>query len=305
MKCLKPRCYRAPSQKSAGRYRPRAPSHPARRRHPDVISSHRNALVKRIRKLQQKKYREKEGAFFVEGIRIVLTALEQNAPVQTLVYAPDLLTSETALAVLEAQKQAGRDVVAMTADVFQTLSGRDNAVGLGAILQARLLPLSAISVEPNAILVALDRISDPGNLGTIIRTVDAVGGAGVILVGSTTDPFHPTAMRASMGALFNMPLSTVEEPRELLGWARRHNMQIVATSAHAPHSFWQAPYQTPLLVLIGSEGEGLDPALQDIADLSVSIPMHGVASSLNVAVATGLILYEVRRSLSEPGSLSP
>lgn len=270
-----------------------------------MISSHRNALVKRIRKLQQKKYREKEGAFFVEGIRIVLTALEQNAPVQTLVYAPDLLTSETALAVLEAQKQAGRDVVTMTADVFQTLSGRDNAVGLGAILQARLLPLSAISVEPNAILVALDRISDPGNLGTIIRTVDAVGGAGVILVGSTTDPFHPTAMRASMGALFNMPLSTVEEPRELLGWARRHNMQIVATSAHAPHSFWQAPYQTPLLVLIGSEGEGLDPALQDIADLSVSIPMHGVASSLNVAVATGLILYEVRRSLSEPGSLFP
>lgn len=267
-----------------------------------MISSPRNALVKRVRKLQQKKYREQEGAFFVEGIRIVLTALEQGAPVQTLIYAPELLTSATALAAIEEQQRRGQEVVAVTAGVFQTLSGRDNAVGLGAIIGARLTPLHALQITADSFVVALDEISDPGNLGTIMRTVDAAGGAGVLLLGASTDPFHPTAVRASMGAVFTVPLATATEAHEALRWARQRKMQVVATSARASHSFWEAPYQTPALILFGSEGAGLSPELQAEADLAVSIPMHGVASSLNLAVAAGLVLYEVRRKLPPAGS---
>lgn len=263
-----------------------------------MISSHRNALVKRIRKLQQKKYREREGAFFVEGIRIVLTALEQNAPVETLVFAPELLTSDVALAMVEEQKGLGRDVVAVTASVFESLSGRDNAVGLGAVIRASVLDPSDLRIRNQDIIVALDEISDPGNLGTIIRTVDAAGGAGIILLGSSTDPFHPTAIRASMGAVFNVPLATMDGARSLLPWARQRGLQIVATSARAAHSFWQAPYQTPALLLFGSEGEGLSAEIQAEADLAVSIPMYGVSSSLNLAVAAGLLLYELRRGSS-------
>lgn len=260
-----------------------------------MISSHRNALVKRIRKLQQKKYREREGAFFVEGIRIVLTAIEQNAPVETLVFAPELLTSDVALAVVEEQKRLGRDVVAVTASVFESLSDRDNAIGLGAVVRASVGTPAELGAGNQDIVVALDEISDPGNLGTIIRTVDAAGGAGVILVGNSTDPFHPTALRASMGAVFNVALARMESPWELVPWARQRGMQIVATSARADHSFWQAPYERPVLLLFGSEGEGLSAEIQAEADLAVSIPMYGVSSSLNLAVAAGLLLYELRR----------
>ena len=260
-----------------------------------MISSHRNALVKRIRKLQQKKYRELEGAFFAEGIRVVLTALEQEAPVETLIYAPDLLTSEAALNALWEQRAAGRDVVSVTADVFQALSGRDNAVGLGAVVRARVGLLDDLVVNDRDVVVALQDISDPGNLGTIMRTVDAAGAAGIILLGQSTDPFHPTAVRASMGAVFSVPLAALDEALNLLPWARRRGLQIVATSAHAAQSFWGAPYRLPTLLLFGSEGQGLSAQMSSQADLAVSIPMSGVSSSLNLAVAAGLMLYELRR----------
>lgn len=261
-----------------------------------MISSHRNPLIKRVRKLQQKKYREREGAFFVEGIRVVLTALEQGAPVETIIYAPEMLTSDIALAKLAEQKAQGHDVIAVTTDVFQSLSGRDTAMGLGAVITARLQALDDFTVGNQSLLVALDSISDPGNLGTIVRTVDAAGATGIILLGKSTDPFHPAAVKASMGAIFTVPVSTLDNVPALILWAKRHGLQTVATSAHASHSFWSAPYQLPLLLLLGSEGEGLPADVQAQADLAVSIPMHGISSSLNLAVAAGLLLYEVRRS---------
>ncbi|HZD11657.1 MAG TPA: RNA methyltransferase [Candidatus Binatia bacterium] len=265
-----------------------------------LISSHRNAVVKRVRKLQQKKYRQREGAFFLEGIRVVLAALEQRAPVEMLIYAPELLTSNLALQAIEEQRALGREVVATTADIFRSLSGRDNPVGLGAVVSARIEALESLHVSQRDIYVAVEDISDPGNLGTIVRTVDAVGGAGLILVGQTTDPFHPTAVKASMGALFNVPVTAVESLDELWPWAQEYRLQTIATSAHAAQSFWEAPYRLPALLLFGSESEGLSSAVQQRADLAVVIPMMGISSSLNLAVAAGMLLYELRRVSSFP-----
>lgn len=267
-----------------------------------MISSHRNPLVKRIRKLQQKKYRQREGAFFVEGIRIVLTALEEGAAVETVVVAPDLLTSQTALAAIEAQQALGRDVVTVTGDVFQSLSGRDNARGLGAVIRAGFPTLDSLDVERGDIYVALENVSDPGNLGAIVRTVDAAGATGLLLAGESTDPLHPTALRASMGAIFRVPVVEVTGIVPLLAWAGQRGMHTVATSAHATRSFWEAAYRTPLLLLFGSEGQGLSEALLAQADQAVSIPMFGISSSLNLAVAAGLLLYEVRRGTPRPGA---
>jgi TrmH family RNA methyltransferase len=267
-----------------------------------MITSHRNPLVKRIRKLRQKKYRQREGAFFIEGIRVVLTALEQGAPMDTIVYAPDLLTSNVALEAVEAQRAAGQAVVAVSADVFGSLSERENPVGLGAVVNVELHRLERLPVVPESIYVAAEALSDPGNLGTILRTMDGMGAAGLILVGETTDPFHPTAVKASMGALFSIPVAETDSFERLWAWAAAHGVQTVATSAHARQRYWDAGYRFPVLLLLGSEGEGLSPALLQRADLAVSIPMHGTGSSLNVAVAAGLLLYELRRQASSATS---
>lgn len=267
-----------------------------------VISSRQNALIKRVRRLQQKKYRVREGVFFVEGIRVVLTALELAAPVETVIYAPELLTSDVALQAVEEFKVQGGKVAKVTAEVFQSISARDNARGLGAIISARVKAPADFSVHDDDIFVAIEDVSDPGNLGTIVRTVDAVGAAGVIMVGQSTDPFHPTALRASMGALFSVPVAVAGTFDDVWLWAREQRLQTIATSAHARQTFWDAGYRLPALLLLGSEGEGLSEEVQARADLTVAIPMHGVSSSLNLAVAAGLLLYELRRVSDAAGN---
>lgn len=263
-----------------------------------MITSHQNSLVKRIRRLERKKYRQEEGAFFVEGIRVVLSGLERSAPVEVLVYAPDLLTSDVAWEAIGRHEAAGGETVAVSGDVFRSFSGRDNPAGLGAVVSTRLYALDALPVSAGAILVAASDVGDPGNLGTIVRTMDGMGAAGLILVGQTTDPFHPTAVKASMGTLFNVPVAQVASMETVWAWAAQRDLFTVATSARAPHNFWEASYGFPALLLLGSEGEGLPAQMIERADLAVTIPMLGTASSLNLAVAAGLLLYELRRRQS-------
>jgi RNA methyltransferase, TrmH family len=260
-----------------------------------MITSFSNPLVKQIKRLRQKKYRQEEGLFFIEGLRVVLTAVEQSAPLESLVYAPELLTSEVARQVIIEQQAQGVRCVSVAAAVFQAISERDNPAGLGAVVQAGWRPLHELPVTATAVYVALFDISDPGNLGTILRTLDATGASALILVGETADPFHSTAVKASMGALFTVPISQVSGAPTLLDWAGRHGIQTVATSAKATASYWAASYRRPLLLLMGNEGEGLPAAVMAAAGQSVTIPMSGTVSSLNLAVATSLLLYELRR----------
>lgn len=260
-----------------------------------MITSHRNPLVKRIRGLERKKQRQEEGAFFVEGIRVVLSALERGAPVELLVYAPELLTSDVAWQAIQQFEATGGATAVVSGEVFRSFSQRDNPAGLGAIVSARLHPLESLPVTPEAIFVAASDVGDPGNLGAILRTMDGVGAAGLILVGQTTDPFHPTAVKASMGTLFNVPIAQAPGMEALWEWAKRQGLFTIATSARAPRSFRDPGYRFPALLLLGSEGEGLPAGVIARADRAVSIPMHGTASSLNLAVAAGLLLYELQR----------
>ena len=269
-----------------------------------MITSFRNPLVKRIKKLKQKKYRQREGAFFVEGVRVVLSALERGAPVETIVVAPELLTSQVAWEAVAAQQAQGAEVREVSGEVFESFAERDNPVGLGAIVGVRLRDLDALPAGPGDIFAALFDVGDPGNLGTVVRTLDGVGAAGLILVGQTTDPFHPTAVKASMGALFNVPVAEAETIEPVWHWAEDRGLHTVATSAHAQEPYWDAVYELPALLLLGSEGEGLPAEVLAEAEQAVTIPMYGASSSLNLAVAAGLLLYEVRRQieLDERGS---
>ena len=258
-----------------------------------MITSHQNPLIKQIKRLQQKKYRLQEQAFFVEGLRVVLTAVEHKAPIQTLIYAPDLLTSDIARQMLAEQANAGRSCIPVSSEIFTAISGRDHPAGLGAIIQTTWPALDSLTVQPADLWLALVEISDPGNLGTILRTADSFGAAGVILVGSTVDPSHPTTVKASMGSLFTIPLAQTENPGNLFRWAAQNQMQTIATSAKATQSLRQTAVRRPILLILGSEGEGLPATILSAADLQLTIPMQGTTTSLNLAIAAGILLYEL------------
>ncbi len=269
----------------------------------DTITSAQNPLVKRIRRLGQRKARREEGAFFIEGPRSFLAAVDAEAVIETAVVAPELLRSQPCYAALDHLRAQGVPVATLSGELFTRLAARERPAGIGAIVATRSTTLDGLLATDRAaagLYVALVDAADPGNVGTVLRTLDAAGGSGLILIGQSTDPYHPTAVKASMGSLFAVPLCEVDVPAAALRWARHGGLQVVATSAHAQKPLWEAPLRRPLLLLMGSEREGLDPAALAAADLAVTIPMVGTATSLNLAVATSLLLYELVRRERSP-----
>ncbi len=260
-----------------------------------MITSFSNPLIRQIKKLRQKKYREQEQLHFAEGLRVVLSAIETGAGIETLVYSPELLTSERALEMLAEQEAAGTRCEGISASLFQSISGRDNPVGLAAVVRSQWLSISEFQVNQADIFVALMNVGEPGNLGTIFRTADAAGVAGLILVDKTVDPYHPTTLKASMGTLYSMPFAQLEESQQLFEWATARGLQIIATTAKYGTPYRQVEYRRPSLLIMGSEREGLDDKILKRADQIVTIPMKGRASSLNLAAATAIILFEMTR----------
>ena len=170
------------------------------------IESAANPLIKRIRALEHRKAREEQGAFVVEGIQQVWQAVEGGAAIETLIVAPDLLTSAPARTMIEQQRAAGTPIAEVSAALYERVAAREHPSGLAAIVRITRRDLNALAVTPASLFVGLHEIGNPGNLGTILRTVDAVGGHGVVLIGETTDPYHPNAVRASVGTLFRIPV---------------------------------------------------------------------------------------------------
>lgn len=266
-----------------------------------MITSSTNPLIKRIKRLDQRKARREEGAFVVEGVHNFLAAVETGAVIQTAVYSSGLLTSEKCYDAFRLLENKKVSVVEVSAEVFRSISERENPAGIVAILTAPKPTLDQLIPPPQRlILVALLDPADPGNVGTILRTLDAVGGAGLILVGQSTDPYHPTAVKASMGAVFTIPTVELEWLDTVFDWAKEQKITVVATSAHAQLRYWDVGYPDRVLFLMGSERHGLPALAVACADLAVQIPMFGSVSSLNLAMATGLLLYEKCRQSSNP-----
>jgi RNA methyltransferase, TrmH family len=261
----------------------------------DLISSAANPVVKRMRLLGDRKHRRREGAFVVEGIQPVWQAAEAGAELEVIVVAPGLLGDSPAAEMVARQERAGVRVARVTSDLFARVSARDGPSGLAAIVRARVPGLATLAVTPDSVFAALYEVGSPGNLGTIIRTANAAGAAGVVLVGPATDPFDPAAVKASMGALFTTPVAHAKTPAEFFAWAAGSGVTVVTTSAKAEVSFWAASYPRPAAFLFGAEGAGLPADVLAAGNLQVRIPMTGTAESLNLAVAAGLLLYQARR----------
>lgn len=261
-----------------------------------LISSTSNPTIKAIRSLRTRKGREQQGQFWVEGIRLVAEAAQQAAAIELLVVAQDLLTSQFALDLVAELTHEGVPCLHVTSAVFASLSAKDGPQGLGAVVRQGWYDLSW-EFSPSEVWVALAEVQDPGNLGSIMRTADAVGCKGVILIGNCTDPYDPAAVRGSMGSLFALKLVKTSEA-DFIKWKSTANVSVIGTSGAAKYHYRQIQYQQPLIVLSGSERQGLSPALIAACDQLASIPMVGRADSLNLAVATSVVLYEVFEQLN-------
>lgn len=265
-----------------------------------VVTSAANPVVKRIRQLADRKHRRRQDAFVVEGLQPVWRAVSAGRQLEAVILAPELLTNPAALDMVAGLERDGVAVTRVSAELFRRLSDRDGPAGLAAIVRGGIGSLDQLSVASNSVFVALHELQNPGNIGTIIRTADAAGATGVMLLGNTADPLAPAAIKASMGSLFAVPV-VAAEPAELLTWAGGHGVRLVALSGGAAAELWSAPLPRPVIILLGNEGAGLPDALLAAADTAVRIPMTGTAESLNVAAAAAVVLYELKRRADSRG----
>lgn len=257
----------------------------------ELISSHNNARVKQARALRQRKARQEMQLFLVEGIRHVGEALEAGAPLEAIFYAPELLDSTFAQELIETASQRGVACYATSAPVFASLAEKDNPQGILAVAHQAARRLHSLDGRNFPWGVALVAPQDPGNLGTILRSVDAVGASGLIVLDSQLDLYHPSAVRASMGTLFWYPPVSATFA-EFVEWARRNDYHIYGTSAHAALDYREVErYERPCILLMGSERQGLTEQQAAACDCLLRLPMRGRATSLNLAIATGVMLY--------------
>jgi TrmH family RNA methyltransferase len=225
-------------------------------------------------------------------MKLVLDALDGGWPLRTLVHSGSL--ADPAIGALAARaKASGGDVLEVSLAVLQKIARRENPQTVIGVFAQRYA--SESSIGRHGVWVALDRVRDPGNLGTIIRTTDAAGLAGVALVGACVDPFSVESVRATMGSIFHVPLVRVGEDA-LLGQIAQSGARLIGTHLSGGTDYREANYAEPLVLLMGNEQQGLSPALSAGCDELARIPMRGKADSLNLAVAAGLMIYEALRS---------
>ncbi|WP_026785111.1 TrmH family RNA methyltransferase [Pleomorphomonas koreensis] len=259
------------------------------------ITSLTNPVVKDIRALAMKKAREETGQFLGEGLKLVTDALEEHWPIAAVAYAPAVRDQPHVAKAAAAVRARGGDVLEMSEAVLAKITRRDNPQMVVGVFGQRLRPLADVKVGEGEVWVALEEVRDPGNLGTIIRTVDSVGAKGVVLIGDTCDPFSFEAVRATMGSLFHVPL--VKTGRDaFVAWARASGVRLVGTHLKATHDYRKVEAHAPTVLVMGNEQAGLSEPMSAACDVRVKIPMAGRADSLNLAVATGVMLYELRRN---------
>lgn len=267
------------------------------------VTSLANPLVKDIKALALKKFRDQQNAFMAEGLKLVIDALDSGWTIRTLVFSKNAKGNQAVEKVAARTVAAGGTVLEASEKVLSAITRRDNPQMVVGVFEQRFVPLSTIQPQAGEVWVALDRVRDPGNLGTVIRTADAVGAAGVMLVGETTDPFSVEAVRATMGSVFSVPLAKAGA-EAFLAWRKGFAGLVVGTHLSGSIDYRKLDCGSgPVLLLMGNEQQGLPDQLAQACDRLVRIPQAGRADSLNLAVATGVMLYEIRRNaLPEAGA---
>ena len=264
----------------------------------DLITSTQNSKIKAARALRRRKIRQETGQYLVEGIRHVGAAVEANAPLDHLFYAPDTLKSAFALELIEACTAQHIPCYPTSSQVFESLADREGPQGILAVARQQWSPLEHVIPSKNFWGVAIQNPQDPGNVGTILRTMEAIGAKGLFLIDGGVDPYHPTAVRASMGALFHIAITRAPS-ESFLNWAGDHQVSLFGSSAKGAVDYLNfTAFDWPAILLVGSERAGLTPEIQQACKATLRLPMSGNVTSLNQAVSTGVLLYHMQANRS-------
>lgn len=259
---------------------------------PREITGFSNPLVKQVRGLRDKKQRRLTGLFLAEGLRILTEAHEAGTLPEMIWHTAESAAHPLVMQLTEAVEAAGGEVFVTSSEILSKLSGKDNPGTVIGVYREALTPLASLDRSAAPIWIVAERLRDPGNLGTILRTGDAVGAGGLILIDDCTDPFSVEAVRASMGAIFTQKIAAARW-EEFLPWLRAGPGQLIGTSLNTDTDYQAPRYASPAFLLVGNEAQGLPPAYETQCDLLVKMPMHGKADSLNAAVATAVMAYEL------------
>ncbi|MCP8897270.1 RNA methyltransferase [Shinella daejeonensis] len=261
------------------------------------VTSLSNPIVKDIKALSSKKMRDETRSFMAEGLKLVIDALELGWTIRTLVYAKNVKDKPQVVQAATRAFARGGLVLEVSEKVLSSITRRDNPQMVVGIFEQRFTALKDVRPGADETWVALDRVRDPGNLGTVIRSVDAAGASGVILIGDSTDPFSLETVRATMGSIFAVPLVRTSVA-EFLAWKKTAGVSVVATHLAGAVDYRKIGYRDkPVVLLMGNEQSGLPDELAVAADALARIPQAGRADSLNLAIATGIMLFEARRHL--------
>ena len=260
---------------------------------PREVTAFSNATVKLLRSLRDKKARREEGLFLAEGLRILTEARDSGLLPEIVAFSPEGARHPLAAEIIAATEANGGDAIETTPDILSKMSGKDNPqMLLGAYRQPNT-SLQRVDRTKAPLWIVAQSLRDPGNIGTILRTGDAAGAGGLIMIDDGADPFSVEAVRASMGALFTQDIATARWA-DFIAWLRSGDGQLVGTSLKATHDYLEAEYRQPCFLLIGNEQQGLPAGYEAECDLLVKIPMAGRADSLNAAMATAVMAFAIK-----------
>ena len=262
---------------------------------PREITSFSNETVKRLRSLRDKKARREDGLFLAEGLRILAEARDMGRLPEIIAYSDRAQVHPLAATIIAECEAAGGDVIVTSPDILSKMSGKDNPQAILGAFRQPDTSLAAIDRSASPLWIVAQALRDPGNIGTILRTGDATGAGGLILVDDSADPYSVEAVRASMGAIFTQQVATATWD-EFVVWLRSGPGQLVGTSLNTSSDYLDATYEQPCFVLIGNESQGLPAEYEQACDRLVKMPMLGRADSLNAAVAAAVMAFHVRAS---------
>jgi TrmH family RNA methyltransferase len=262
---------------------------------PREVTAFSNSTVKLVRSLRDKKARRSEGLFLAEGLRILTEARDSGLLPEIIVFSAEGAKHPLAAEIIAAAEAAGGDAIETSPDILSKMSGKDNPQMLLGAYRQPDTSLERIERSSAPLWIVAQALRDPGNIGTILRTGDAVGAGGLILIDDCADPFSVEAVRASMGAIFTQQVATARW-EEFVASLRSGEGQLVGTSLKATHDYLETQYRKPCFLLIGNEQQGLPAAYEAECDLLVKIPMAGRADSLNAAMATAVMAFAIKAS---------
>ena len=261
-----------------------------------TISSKDNELIKHIKKLKDKKERDLSNEYIIEGIKLIQEAIQENAKIRQIIICDDCEKTESIPKDLM-YEIAKQECIYVTNKVFDSITEVMNPQGILAIIEKQSKEIQIDDKQD--IILALDDIQDPGNLGTILRTADSIGLTQILVSKGTADSYNPKVVRSTMGAIFRVKIIECEDLVKTLKEIKKHKFEIVVSSLQTDNSIYDINYHKKVIV-IGNEANGVKKEIQDLADKKIKIPMLGKTESLNASVATGIILYEyVRQKLAK------